>query len=148
MAATTPFPILRRCTSLSKILVRAHRQREHVQRVSCVEDSANLALLLVPSHLKVWVPVAAATRKTSHSPSIWLPELNVLSNKGAAVAGADRLAVRRPLGMASPGYWLLDSTGMQVAFAGLNMTARDFAKLGDLYRTGGVWQGRQIVTAS
>jgi CubicO group peptidase (beta-lactamase class C family) len=73
--------------------------------------------------------------------------IDVLSNKGAAVAGADRLAVRRPLGMASPGYWLLDSTGMQAAFAGLNMTARDFAKLGDLFRTGGVWQGRQIVTA-
>jgi CubicO group peptidase (beta-lactamase class C family) len=53
-----------------------------------------------------------------------------------------------PLGMTSPGYWLLDSTGMEVAFAGLNMTARDFAKLGELYRTGGAWQGKQVVPAS
>jgi CubicO group peptidase (beta-lactamase class C family) len=53
-----------------------------------------------------------------------------------------------PLGMTSPGYWLLDSAGMEVAFAGLNMTARDFAKLGELYRTAGVWQGRQLVPAS
>lgn len=50
-----------------------------------------------------------------------------------------------PLGMTSPGYWLLDSAGMEVVFAGLNMTARDFAKLGELYRNGGRWQGKQIV---
>lgn len=50
-----------------------------------------------------------------------------------------------PLGMTSPGRWLLDSTGMEVAFAGLNMTARDFAKLGELYRNGGQWQGKQLV---
>ncbi|WP_280348625.1 serine hydrolase domain-containing protein [Nocardia neocaledoniensis] len=50
-----------------------------------------------------------------------------------------------PLGMTSPGYWLLDSTGMEVAFAGLNMTARDFAKFGELYRNSGRWQGNQIV---
>lgn len=53
-----------------------------------------------------------------------------------------------PLGMSSPGCWLLDSTGMEVAFAGLNLTARDFAKLGELYRKGGMWQGKQIVPAS
>ncbi|MFF2088849.1 serine hydrolase domain-containing protein [Nocardia sp. NPDC058176] len=50
-----------------------------------------------------------------------------------------------PLGMTAPGYWLLDAVGMEVAFAGLNMTARDFAKLGELYRNGGRWQGTQIV---
>ena len=53
-----------------------------------------------------------------------------------------------PLGMTAPGHWLLDSTGMEVAFAGLNMTARDFAKLGELYRTAGVWQGRELVPTS
>ncbi|QSE88139.1 serine hydrolase [Rhodococcus pseudokoreensis] len=50
-----------------------------------------------------------------------------------------------PLGMTSPGYWLVDAAGREVAFAGLNMTARDFAKLGELYRNGGVWHGNQIV---
>jgi CubicO group peptidase (beta-lactamase class C family) len=30
---------------------------------------------------------------------------------------------------------------------GLLMTARDFAKLGELYRNGGVWGGPQIVPA-
>ena len=50
-----------------------------------------------------------------------------------------------PLGFSSPAYWLVDSTGMEVAFAGLIMTARDFAKLGELYRNGGRWRDKQIV---
>ena len=51
-----------------------------------------------------------------------------------------------PLGFSSPAYWLVDSTGMEVAFAGLIMTARDFAKLGELYRNGGRWRDEQIVS--
>ncbi len=50
-----------------------------------------------------------------------------------------------PLGFESDAYWLVDGTGMEMAFAGLNVTARDFAKLGELYRNNGRWQGRQIV---
>ncbi|MEZ5559163.1 MAG: serine hydrolase [Pseudomonadales bacterium] len=50
-----------------------------------------------------------------------------------------------PLGMESRGYWLTDSVGRELAFVGLLMTARDFAKLGELYRNGGAWQGQQIV---
>lgn len=56
--------------------------------------------------------------------------------------------VFQPLGMTSPGHWLVDSKGMEVAFAGLAMTARDYARLGELYRNDGVWDGRQIVPAS
>ena len=50
-----------------------------------------------------------------------------------------------PLGMESPGYWMIDSKGREMAFGGLLMTARDFAKLGECYRNGGVWGGRQLV---
>jgi CubicO group peptidase (beta-lactamase class C family) len=50
-----------------------------------------------------------------------------------------------PLGMESPGYWITDSRGREMAFAGLLLTARDFAKFGELYRNGGKWNGRQIV---
>jgi CubicO group peptidase (beta-lactamase class C family) len=53
-----------------------------------------------------------------------------------------------PLGISSPAYWLVDSTGMEVAFAGLIMTARDYAKFGELYRNGGTWRGNQIVPGS
>jgi CubicO group peptidase (beta-lactamase class C family) len=52
-----------------------------------------------------------------------------------------------PLGMEHDGHWLLDATGREMAFGGLNLTARDFAKLGELYRLGGLWDGRQVVPA-
>lgn len=51
-----------------------------------------------------------------------------------------------PLGFEADSYWLVDDTGMEMAFAGLNMTARDFAKLGELYRNHGRWSGAQIVS--
>lgn len=50
-----------------------------------------------------------------------------------------------PLGMESEAHWLLDDEGMEMAFGGLNATARDYAKLGELYRLGGRWNGRQLV---
>lgn len=52
-----------------------------------------------------------------------------------------------PLGMEASGHWLTDSTGMEMAYACLNATARDYAKIGELFRNGGRWQGRQIVPA-
>ncbi|MEU6230640.1 serine hydrolase [Streptomyces sp. NPDC047042] len=52
-----------------------------------------------------------------------------------------------PLGMESTGYWIVDSASREMAFAGLNLTARDFARIGELYRNGGVWQGKQVVPA-
>ncbi|MEM1436150.1 MAG: serine hydrolase [Pseudomonadota bacterium] len=50
-----------------------------------------------------------------------------------------------PLGFEAPGYWLIDSSGREMAFGGLNLTARDFAKLGELYRLKGNWHGEQVV---
>lgn len=50
-----------------------------------------------------------------------------------------------PLGLEHPSYWIVDERGREMAFAGLLMTARDFAKLGELYRLGGHWHGRQIL---
>lgn len=53
----------------------------------------------------------------------------------------------QPLGAESPAYWLLDSDGMEMAFGGMNATARDYAKIGELYRRGGRLNGKQIVPA-
>lgn len=55
----------------------------------------------------------------------------------------DRLV--EPLGFESPGFWATDLLGTEMSYAGLNLTARDFARLGELYRNGGSWHGRQIV---
>lgn len=50
-----------------------------------------------------------------------------------------------PMGAENQAYWLTDSEDMEMAFAGLNATARDYAKLGEIYRLGGFFNGRQIV---
>ena len=52
----------------------------------------------------------------------------------------------RPLGMESNGYWILDDHNVEMAFGGLNATARDYAKLGELHLQKGKWQGKQIVS--
>ncbi len=49
------------------------------------------------------------------------------------------------LGMEDDAHWLTDSEGMEMAFGGLTATARDFAKLGELFRLKGRWNGSQIV---
>ena len=50
-----------------------------------------------------------------------------------------------PLGAEDDAYWNVDSTGMEFAFGGLNATARDYAKVGQLYLERGMSQGRQLV---
>jgi len=54
--------------------------------------------------------------------------------------------VWHPLGMESDGYWLVDDYNVELAFGGLNATARDYAKLGELHRLNGKWQGKQVVS--
>jgi CubicO group peptidase (beta-lactamase class C family) len=51
----------------------------------------------------------------------------------------------QPLGMESDAYWMVDSKNFEMVFGGLNATARDYAKLGELYRVDGRWNGEQIV---
>jgi len=50
-----------------------------------------------------------------------------------------------PMGAQDSGYWILDSKNMEMAYAGFNATARDYAKLGELYRLGGKINGKQII---
>ena len=72
---------------------------------------------------------------------------------GMLIAGATGVSLTEymqerlytPLGMESSGHWMIDSVGREMAYAGLLMTARDFAKLGELYRNGGSWRGQQII---
>jgi CubicO group peptidase (beta-lactamase class C family) len=52
-----------------------------------------------------------------------------------------------PLGMTAPSHWLVDSSGREMLYGGLTMTARDFARLGELYRNRGLWHGKQVVPA-
>lgn len=59
---------------------------------------------------------------------------------------AERL--RDPLGMEYDAQWIIDNTGMEMALGGLNMTLRDYSKLGLLYLHEGMFNGKQIVSKS
>ncbi|MEZ5952837.1 MAG: serine hydrolase [Hyphomonas sp.] len=66
---------------------------------------------------------------------------------GTSIAAYMQEKLCEPLGMEAPSFWIVDGQGAEMAFAGILMTARDFAKIGELYRHGGAWQGAQIVPA-
>jgi CubicO group peptidase (beta-lactamase class C family) len=51
-----------------------------------------------------------------------------------------------PLGAEADAFWVVDSTGVELAGGGLNAVLRDYAKLGELYRRGGVWNGRRLLS--
>lgn len=71
--------------------------------------------------------------------------LMLVGATGRSITSYMQEKLYEPLGMECKGYWLTDSQGIEMAFGGLNLTARDFAKLGELYRLKGVWGGRQLV---
>jgi hypothetical protein len=53
--------------------------------------------------------------------------------------------IYNPLGMEYDGYWLLDGENMEMVLGGLNLTLRDYAKLGTLFLNEGQFNGKQIV---
>ena len=65
---------------------------------------------------------------------------------GRSISSYMQEKICEPLGMEAEGYWIVDSAGMEMVLGGLNLTARDFARIGELYRNKGMWQGRQIVS--
>ena len=50
-----------------------------------------------------------------------------------------------PIGAEHSAFWLTDDHQVEVAYAGLNASARDYAKLGELYRLKGRRDGKQII---
>lgn len=51
------------------------------------------------------------------------------------------------LGVEQDAYFTIDTTGVEFAGAGLNLTLRDLARFGEMMRLGGRYNGRQIVPA-
>ena len=52
-----------------------------------------------------------------------------------------------PLGFTNPSAWLVDPLGVELGFGGLAVTARDYARIGELYRNGGRVDDLQVVDA-
>ena len=86
----------------------------------------------------------------NHYNSMDTQALGMLVNRatGKSITNYMTEMLWHPMGASNEGYWLLDSEGMEMAFAGLNVTARDYAKFGELYRLGGELNGQQIVPRS
>ncbi|EBA06592.1 serine hydrolase domain-containing protein [Sagittula stellata] len=56
---------------------------------------------------------------------------------------AEKLLV--PMGTYGTPYYVTDGYGVAFALGGLNVTTRDYARMGEMFRLGGALQGRQIV---
>lgn len=82
-----------------------------------------------------------------HYVSIDTQVLGMLLTRATQRSLSDYLAekISQPLGMEYPQYWLKDDEGMELALGGLNVSLRDYAKLGWLYLNKGEWGGKQIV---
>lgn len=52
-----------------------------------------------------------------------------------------------PMGMQDEAQWVIDNTNAEMALGGLNVTMRDYAKLGQLYLHQGELNGQRIVSA-
>ncbi len=77
-------------------------------------------------------------------------DTHVLSMVLRAATGqslADYFAAKlwRPLQPESDAYYLTDGEGVAFALGGLNMTTRDYARFGELFRLGGQWHNQQLV---
>ena len=66
---------------------------------------------------------------------------------GESLASYAEKKLWEPLGMENDAYWVTDDGGMEMAAGGLQVTARDYSKLGQLYLQNGSWNGKQVVPA-
>ncbi len=73
--------------------------------------------------------------------------LVLVNATGRSIADYMTETLWHPMGAESEAHWLLDGDGMEMAFGGFNATARDYAKIGELYRLNGALNGQQIVPA-
>lgn len=67
---------------------------------------------------------------------------------GMSISAYMQQELWHPLGMERDAYWITDKYGMEMAAGGLQVVARDYAKLGQLFLQKGEWQGQRIVSAS
>jgi len=65
---------------------------------------------------------------------------------GMTVSAYAEQELWQPLGMQNDAYWIADKEGVEMAAGGLQVTALDYAKLGQLYLQKGKWNGKQLVS--
>jgi CubicO group peptidase (beta-lactamase class C family) len=88
-----------------------------------------------------------APGKVNHYVSINTHVLGMLLTRatGQTITAYMQEKLYTPMGMEYDGYWLVDGAQMEVALGGLNLTLKDYAKIGSLFLHNGHWNGKQIV---
>ncbi|MCC1493238.1 serine hydrolase [Cognatishimia sp. F0-27] len=73
--------------------------------------------------------------------------LSMVVRGGTGQTLADLLGahILGPLGTYGTPYYVSDGYGVAFALGGLNLTLRDYARMGEMFRLGGMFQGRRIV---
>jgi len=71
----------------------------------------------------------------------------LIAATGRSIADYADEKLWQPLGMEYDGYWNTDNFGVESAPGSLQVTARDYAKLGQLYLNMGQWGNEQIISA-
>ena len=64
---------------------------------------------------------------------------------GRSIAELLSEKVIAPMGLEYAPYYLTDGVGTAFVLGGLNLTARDYARFGQMFLQGGMWNGQQIV---
>jgi hypothetical protein len=84
----------------------------------------------------------------NHYVSIDTQVLGMLLKKitGKSLTSLYKEKLWEPLGMQDSCEWIIDETGMEMALGGLNMTLRDFSKIGQLYLHKGFLNNRQLIS--
>lgn len=99
---------------------------------------------------------AAGLRERSDQPGAHWHYVSIDTHVlGMVIAGAsgrdpaDLLAERvlQPLGLQAAPYYVTDGEGTAFVLGGLNLTTRDYARFGQLFAQGGVWNGKQLIPA-
>lgn len=65
---------------------------------------------------------------------------------GMSIAEYMHQKLWEPIGAESDAFWIIDNEGMEFAIGGLNCTAKDYAKIGQLFLDQGNWNGNQLVS--
>ncbi len=96
----------------------------------------------------------AKTLKRDHEPGTYNQYVSIntqilgmilVSATGESITDFMQTRLWDKIGAASPAYWIIDKAKMEFAIGGLNITLRDYARLGKLYLDSGRWKGTQVV---
>lgn len=66
---------------------------------------------------------------------------------GSPITAYAQKKLWQPLGMQDKGFWNTDFHGNELGYCCLNISLRDYAKLGQLYLQQGQWNGQQLLPA-